>query len=66
MDVLVSYFVCKKSQLTLATPTDPMAPDTLSTDENRHALYWSITSTESLYKAKGRSTHRIYATSLKL
>lgn len=66
MDILVSYFVCKKSQLALATPTDPVAPDTLSTDENRQVLNWTITSTESLYRARGWSTHRIYATALNL
>lgn len=26
MDALVDYFVCKKSQLALATPTDQMCP----------------------------------------
>lgn len=66
MDVLMSYFVCKKSQLALATPTGPIASDTLSTDENRQVLNWSITSTESLYRARGWSTHRSYATALNL
>lgn len=29
MDALVNYCVCKKPQLALATPTDPVGPDTL-------------------------------------
>lgn len=62
MDALVNYFVCKKSQLALATPTDLVGlMFYLSTGENSQVLRWSITSTPSLCTARGRSMHRTYA-----
>lgn len=66
MDALANCSVCKKSQLALAAPTDPVGPDTLSAGENRQVLHWSVTPIASLCTARGRSTHRSLQKHLKL
>lgn len=66
MDALVNYCVRNLNWHQLLQQTQWVLTLYLSTGENRPVLHWSITSTASLWTARGRSTHRICATAFQL